>query len=103
MVRLSIRSLFLHELINQLVGWRMLQINTHDQEQSPEQSTRSAFGNATAAHIYLVRLIRLSINFRKGDQGLFRMKSAYIANFGYKLRTKHRTDTKHLHHNWVFR
>ena len=60
-------------------------------------------GNAAAADIYLSGLVGRGVNARKGDQSLFGVKSAYIADFSHELRAEGWANTKHLHHHRILR
>ena len=79
-----------------------MQINAHYKEQCSAQSGGTSLGDAAAADVHLARLARRCVNAGKGNQSLFGVEPAHIANFSHKMRAESRADTEHSHYHRIF-
>lgn len=73
-VGLSVRTFFVHELVDRFIRRRILEDNAHYQKERPAQGGRAAFRNAAATDIYSTGLVRRSVNASKSDQRFLGVK-----------------------------
>ena len=87
-VGLAFRALLVHELVDRLIHWSVLEDDGHDLKQSLAQSGGAAFGDISGLRIEVAGLKGRSVNARKSDESFFIGEAGHVADFGNKLRSE---------------